>query len=175
MTFHRHRRRACRYTSAKFVVRGPRRYTIVEFPLLLDGLGLLRSLQYDVAQFNGAAPAPAAAPAAAAALSSSELRYACFRLTRQAAAFGVRVPRPGAGTVDVPGLDDLVAFIEGRFADAIATARGLVAGGIVDFASLGEMYVPGRDLLDRGLATGLFGVPTASACGVAPLRRGGSL
>ena len=162
MTCHR-RRHPCRYTSAKFVVRGPRRYTVVEFPLLLDGLGLLRSLQFDVAQFNGAT---AAAPAAAvAALSSSELRYACFRLTRQAAAFGVRVPRPGAGTVDVPGLDDLVAFVEARFADAIATARGLVAGGIVDFASLGEMYVPGRDLLDRGLATGLFGVPTASACG----------
>lgn len=160
MACHR-RRHPCRYTSAKFVVRGPRRYTVVEFPLLLDGLGLLRSLQYDVAQFNGAA----AAAAPAAALSSSELRYACFRLTRQAAAFGVRVPRPGAGTVDVPGLDDLVAFVEARFADAIATARGLVAGGIVDFASLGEMYVPGRDLLDRGLATGLFGVPTASACG----------
>jgi hypothetical protein len=156
--------RARRYTPARLTVRGPRRYTVVELPLLLDGLGLLRSLQYDVQQYNAAAAAAAAAggdKGAAAALSPSELRYACFRLTRQAAAFGVRVPRPGTGTVHIPGLDDLIAFTESAFANALSASRTLIAGGIVDFASLAELYVPGQDMLDRGLATGLFGVATA--------------
>ena len=72
-----------KYTAAKLQVRaGAKRggQTSVELPMLLDALGLLRALQYDVAQFNGAAAASAGSPP----LSQSELRYACFRLTRQA-------------------------------------------------------------------------------------------
>lgn len=161
---------AClRYSAARLVIRGPRRYTVVEFPLLFDCLGLLRSLAFDVARFNEAAAI------GTSAVSASELRYACFRLTRQAAAFGVRVPRPGVGTVEVPGLQDLIAFIERMFADAITGAQSLIAGGIVDFASLSELYIPGREMLDRGLATGLFGIPTALRVRACYYSRGKSL
>ena len=157
-----------KYTSAKLTVKGIKRLTTVEFSLLYDALGLLRSLQYDVAQYNSAAQS-------SGELSSSELRYACYRLTRQASAFGVRVPRPGTATVEVPGLQELVAFIEQRFADEIATARTLIAGGIVDFPSLAELFTPGTDLLDRGAATGLFGVPTAMRVRACYFSRGKSL
>jgi hypothetical protein len=145
---------------------GARRFTTAEFNLLYDGLGLLRSLRYDLDQFNRAA---------GASLSGSELRYACYRLTRQAAAFGVRLPRPGTETVEAPGLDDLIAFVEARFADDIAAARGLVTGGVADFAALAEMHTPGTDLLDRGLATGIFGVPTAMRVRACYYSRGKSL
>jgi hypothetical protein len=162
-----------KYTSARLAVKGARRTTTVELPLLYDALGLLRSLQYDVAEFNSAA----IAAAAGTPLSPSALRYACYRLTRQASAFGVRVPRPGTpgATVDVPGLDALVAFVEAENADAIAAARGLIAGGVVDFPALPELFRPGVDVLDRGAATGLFGVPTAMRVRASYVSRGKSL
>lgn len=156
-----------KYTSARLVVKGARRSTVVELSLLYDALGLLRSLQYDVEQFNSAAGDHA--------LSSSELRYRCYRLTRQASAFGVRVPRPGTSTVAVPGLTELVSYIESVYADALISARGLVAGGVVDFAGLAELFTPGRDMLDRGAATGLFGVPTAMRVRAAYYSRGKNL
>ena len=146
-----------RYTSARLAVRASGRTTTVELPLLYDALGLLRALQHDVASFNAAC----SAGGGAAQPPSSATRYACYRLTRQAAAFGARVPRPGTGTVEVPGLDELVAWVEAAHATQLAAAAALLAGGVVDFASLGELFRPGTDLLDRGAATGLFGVPTA--------------
>lgn len=155
-----------KYTSARMQVKGLKRFTVVEMALLYDALGLLRSLAYDVEQFNAASRG---------ALSPSELRYACFRLTKQASAFGVRTPRPGAGTVDVPGLAELIAFLETRYADEIAAARGLIAGGIADFQSLSELYLPGTDLLDRGACSGLFGVPTAMRVRACYYSRGKSL
>jgi hypothetical protein len=78
-----------KYTTAKLSVRGLKRTTSVDLRALTDALGLLRALRHDVAQFNAAASAP----------SPGEARYLAFRLTRQAAAFGVRVPRPGEGVV----------------------------------------------------------------------------
>ena len=103
------------------------------------------------------------------------LRYACYRLTRQAAAFGARVPRPGTGTVHVPGLDELVCWIESRHSTQLDAAAALLAGGCVDFASLAELFAPGRDVLDRGAATGLFGVPTAFRARGGYFTRGKSL
>ena len=144
-------------TATKLAMRGPRRVTSCAWPALYDALGLLRSLQYDVRAFNSAHEAAAAG----APLPPSALRYAAFRLARQAAAFGVRLPRPGAAAAAVPGLDALVAEVEARHAEPLALARALLAGGLVDFAALGELHAPGTDLLDRGLATGVSGVPTA--------------
>jgi hypothetical protein len=57
--------------------------------------------------------------------------------------------------VTVPGLDSLVSYIEMEHAEAIATARSNVAAGLVDFDSLQEYFVPGRRVVDRGVATGL--------------------
>jgi hypothetical protein len=107
----------------------------------------------------------------------SELRYGCFRLNRQAAAFGVRLPRVGTSTstVSVPGLDDLVEFIESQFSSQIVASKTLISGGVVDFASLFELFQPGVDLLDRGLTTGFYGVPTAMRCRASFLSRGKSL
>jgi hypothetical protein len=155
-----------KYTSAKLQVKGMKRTTVVELALLVDALGLLRSLQYDVSQFNSAC---------GSSMSPSEVRYACYRLTRQASAFGVRVPRPGSGTVVVPGLDALVAHVEACHADQIAAARGLIAGAVVDFASLAEFFRPGVDVVDRGACTGIFGVPTAMRVRAGYFSRGKSL
>ena len=160
-----------RYTAAKLAMRGARRLTTCEWPALYDALGLLRSLQYDVRAFNSAHEASAAG----APLPPAALRYAAYRLTRQATAFGARLPRPGAAAVAVPGLDALVAEVEARHAEALALARGLLAGGSADFAALGELFAPGADLLDRGLATGAFGVPTAMRCRACYYARGKTL
>ncbi len=164
-----------KYTSARLTVSSRSRVTAVEFSLLYDALGLLRSLQYDVLQFNRA---NACEPESSDML-PSELRYCCFRLNRQAAAFGVRLPRARssahAAPLVVPGLDDLVHFIESQFSSQIEAARTLIAGGVVDFASLCELFRPGADLLDRGLATGIYGVPTAMRCRACYVSRGKSL
>lgn len=160
-----------KYCGARLAVRGSSRSTTVPLPLLYDALGLLRSLVYDAAEFNRAA----AAAASGAPLPASDLRYACYRLTRQAAAFGVRVPRPGTGSVEVPGLDALVAAVEREYADALETGRAMVAGGVVDFASLPVFFTPGADVLDRGAATGMFGLPTGMRCRACYVSRGKSL
>ena len=158
-----------KYTSAKLSVKGSRRTTSCDFNTLYDALGLLRSLQYDVAQFNSAVSPPTP-------LTLSEARYATYRLSRQASAFGVRLPRASSGSsVAVPGLDALVALVESKYADALCGARALISGGVVDFAGLGELFVPGVDLVDRGAATGIFGVPTAMRVRACYTSRGKSL
>ena len=43
------------------------------------------------------------------------------------------------------------------------------------FASLGELFVPGADLVDHGAATGLFGVPMAVRVRAGYYSRGKSL
>jgi hypothetical protein len=124
-----------KYTAARLNVTpgGPgkpaTKSTFVEFSQLFDALGLLRSMQYDVTRFNAAA-------AAAATMTQSELRHACYRLSRQASAFGVRLPRAGAGVIRVDGLDELIRLVEDRYEAQIASARGMVTSGIVDFASV---------------------------------------
>jgi hypothetical protein len=162
-----------KYTSARLTVLPGRRVTSVEFSLLFDAIGLLRSLQYDVSQFNRVAQCITDS----VEILPSELRYCCFRLNRQAAAFGVRLPRVGhaTSTVMVPGLDDLVAFIESQFSAQIIASKTLISGGVVDFASLSELFRPGVDMLDRGLTTGIYGVPTAMRCRASYLSRGKSL
>lgn len=156
-----------KYTAARLTVKpGRRGVTTIELSRLFDALGLLRSLRYDVACSNAAAEAR---------LPPSELRYACFRLNRQAAAFGVRVPRPGTGIVTVPGLDELVAHVESAHAQQLDISRTLLAGGVCDFESLAELFTPSADLLDRGAATGLFGVPTAFRVRACYFSRGKSL
>jgi hypothetical protein len=162
-----------RYTSARLTAKASGRTTTVERALLYDALGLLRSLQHDVAAFNAAAGG--CGEGSEPPLTGSALRYACYRLTRQAAAFGARVPRPGTGTVHVPGLDELVCWIESRHSTQLDAAAALLAGGCVDFASLAELFAPGRDVLDRGAATGLFGVPTAFRARGGYFTRGKSL
>ena len=157
-----------KYTSAKLNVKGIKRLTTVDLPLLYDALGLLRSLVYDVEQFNYAADN-------VTTLSTNEIKYCCYRLTRQASAFGVRVPRPGTGKVDVPGLTELITFIEAHKADELVTAQTLLKNGIIDFQSLAEYYKPGTDLVDRGAATGIFGIRTAMRVRASYFSKGKSL
>jgi hypothetical protein len=157
-----------KYTSAKMTVKpGGRRLTTVETHLIYDALGLLRSLRYDLNEFNSVANRTD--------LDQSDIRYACYRLTRQASALGVRMPRAGSGTVSIPGLDELMSFVEARYKEQIASAQALISGGVVDFQSLAEFFTPGVDLLDRGAATGLFGVPTAMRVRAGYYSRGKSL
>jgi hypothetical protein len=162
-----------KYTSARLTVLPGRRVTSVEFSLLFDALGLLRSLQYDVQQFNLVAQHISESKT----MLPSDMRYCCFRLSRQAAAFGVRLPRAGSSsaTAAVPGLDNLVQFIESQYCSQIEASRTLISGGVVDFASLSELFRPGVELLDRGLTTGIYGVPTAMRCRACYLSRGKSL
>lgn len=162
-----------KYTSARLTVLPGRRVTSVEFSLLFDAIGLLRSLQYDVQQFNLVARQISDSHD----VPPSELRYCCFRLSRQAAAFGVRLPRVGTSSAiaHVPGLDELVEFIELQYCSQIEASKTLISGGVVDFASLSELFRPGAELLDRGLTTGIYGVPTAMRCRACYLSRGKSL
>jgi len=159
-----------KYTSATLKVTAGRRVTRVEDNLLWDALGLLRSLRYDVEQFNEAARPPAGG------YSRSEIRYLCYRLMRQASSFGVRLPKAGEGVVAVRGLSELIAHVEtSTSADALETARATVRGGLVDFASLSELFTPGKDLVDHGAATGLYGVPMAVRVRACYYGRGKSL
>ena len=159
-----------KYTPAKMQIKGIKRTTSAEFSALFDALGLFRSLQYDLLQFNSIASS------SSATLSSpSEMRYASYRLMRQASAFGVRLPKPGSTTVSVPGLEELLSLIEDKYKDELNIAQGMVAGGICDFNSLCELYKPGTDLVDRGASTGVFGVPTAMRVRASYYSRGKSL
>lgn len=126
----------------------------VELKRLYDALGLLRSLQYDVKQFNDAA-----CSATDGIMSPGELKYACFRLSKQAAAFGVRLPPVGEGKVKVEGLDAFVQYIEDQHADMITAARSTIEAGMVDFDSLQEYFQPGKEFVDHGVGTGIT-VPT---------------
>jgi hypothetical protein len=110
----------------------------VEISKLYDALGLLRSLRYDVECYNNVRPLT---------------KYARFRLSRQAAAFGVRLDDDMV--VSVPGLDSLITYIEQHYAESIATARTTIAAGLVDFDGLAEYLTPGTVVVDRGVATGI--------------------
>jgi hypothetical protein len=106
-------------------------------------LGLLRSLRYDVECYNNVVRP------------SLTKKYTRFRLTRQAAAFGVRLDDTDTVVVFVPGLDSLIAYIEQHHVEAIATARTTIAAGLVDFDGLAEYLTPGTVVVDRGVATGI--------------------
>ena len=158
-----------KYTSAKLSFIGGRRRTVVEDKLLWDALGLLRSLSYDVKQFNTAADG--------GGRTRSETRYLCYRLMRQASSFGVRLPKAAEGVVAVDGLDELIAHIEThpKHKEHMEVARATVRSGLVDFASLAELFAPGADLVEHGAATGLFGVPMGVRVRACYYSRGKSL
>eukprot|EP00567_Pseudictyota_dubia_P001989 CAMPEP_0197468342 /NCGR_PEP_ID=MMETSP1175-20131217/66030_1 /TAXON_ID=1003142 /ORGANISM="Triceratium dubium, Strain CCMP147" /LENGTH=1056 /DNA_ID=CAMNT_0043004439 /DNA_START=70 /DNA_END=3241 /DNA_ORIENTATION=+ len=63
---------------------------------------------------------------------------------------GVRPPVPDeGGRVDVPGLDDLIRFVETHCADMTEARRAMVAAGTYDFNSLGEWFRPGVRVVAR--------------------------
>ena len=147
-----------KYTAAKLQIVAGRRRTVVENALLHDALGLLRSLRYDAEQFNVAASDDGEPR------SRSETRYMCYRLMRQASSFGVRLPKAGEGVVAVRGLDELIAHVETgipAYCEQREVNLATVRSGLVDFGSLAELFTPGTDLVEHGVATGLFGVPMA--------------
>ena len=156
-----------KYTAARLQVKSGRQFTTVEFSRLWDAIGLLRSLQYDIQSFNSLASHKTN--------TQSESRYHSFRLSRQASAFGVRLPRVGESHVSAPGLDDLVALVESKNVHTMETAKAMIASGISDFESLSELFKPGEYLLDRGAATGLYGIPTAFLVRACYFTRGKSL
>ena len=160
-----------RYTAARIQVvrdraslRGSQQLVKIEVSKLYDALGLLRSLQYDVAEFNSVVTKE---------IPDALAKYKCFRLARQAAAFGVRMPPVGT-KVEVAGLDSLIQFIEEEKKDLIETARANIEAGIVDFDSLQEFFTPGRDLIDHGVGTG-FLTPTLMRSRACFYSRGKSL
>jgi hypothetical protein len=154
-----------KYTAARvqMVVQTREQIVKIEVDKLYDALGLLRSLQYDVAEFN----------TITTETPKSEAKYRSFRLTRQAAAFGVRVPPLGT-KIEVPGLDSLINYIEDQKQDLIAAARSNVESGVVDFDSLQELFSPGKDLIDHGVGTGTM-VPTMMRVRACYYSRGKSL
>jgi hypothetical protein len=122
---------------------------------LYDALGLLRSLQYDVHEYNSIKPTET---------NKTRIQYAAFRLQQQAAAMGVRLTPPGTQLVTVPGLDSLIQYLETQFQDTITSARSAISSGMVDFDGLQELYKPGHYYVDNGVGTGLAGVPTLMQC-----------
>ena len=131
--------------------------TKVEAKQVLDILGLLRALQYDLKQYNSSIGS-----AQGKSLSWNERKYACYRLIQQALSLGVKLTPPWqtpaetpARPVVIPGLDALVVYIEQTFAATLAHANETIQHGVVDFDSLMQLYQPGTDLLDRGLLSGL--------------------
>lgn len=130
---------------------------------LYDALGLLRALQYDVKLYNEAMAlnsAPDAETADARHARQSRVRVGTWRLLQQASSFGVRLPQADEGPVEVLGLDQLISTIESWYAEPIAHARRTVAEGAVDFDSLAELFTPGREVVEHGVATGVHGAPT---------------
>jgi len=126
--------------------------TKVDAAQLYDILGLLRALQFDVAEYNQAVEKHET-------MTSNERRYACYRLIQQAMALGVRLTAPWRQTerkaVAVPGLDELIVYLENEFKERLDHAKNNLEQGVVDFDSLMEFYRPGEDLLNHGLLSGL--------------------
>lgn len=132
---------------------------------LYDILGLLRSLQYDVTQYNTVVAAMNATGGGGGEtdiMSKDERRYACYRLRQQATTLGVRLPVPwqqqqqeAQKLIHIAGLDELVAYLEEEFQPRVDHARRTLEQGVVDFDSLMEFYRPGVDLVDYGLLSGL--------------------
>jgi len=141
-------------TSARMQGQGKGKPSVtkVDAEQVFDILGLLRALQYDVSGFDKAANE-------GDTLSKNERKYACYRLMQQAMVLGVRLTPPwqhqGDQAVTVPGLDDLVMYIEKLFHDRVTHAKTNLEHGVVDFDSLFEFFRPGVDLLDYGLLSGL--------------------
>jgi len=153
-----------KYTAARVQVTGREQIVKIEVDKLYDALGLLRSLQYDVNEFNSVT----------VETPKAEAKYRCFRLTRQAAAFGVRLPQISAQKIKVPGLESLINYIETMKQELVEVARSNVASGIVDFDSLQEFFTPGKDLVDHGVGTGIM-VPTLMRVRACYYTRGRSL
>lgn len=152
-----------KYTGARLQIKGIQKFVRIEVSKLYDALGLLRSLQYDVLQFNSVEESS----------DPNEAKYACFRLSRQASAFGVRLPSIGT-KIQVGGLDSLVSYVEDHNKTAIQVARDTIASGVVDFASLQEFFVPGKELIDHGVGSGVM-VPTLMRTRACYYSRGKSL
>ena len=158
-----------KYTSAKveFIAYGERKLrravVKVDKDQLWNALGLLRSLQYDVACYNRVVEdyhrnQQEVQTIASTLLDPSEAKYLSFRLTRQAAAFGVRMT-PQLGTkykIVVAGLDSLVQFIQDHNKERIEAAQANIEAGLIDFESLQEFFQPGQVFVDHGVGTGVM-------------------
>mmetsp|Transcript_15847 Transcript_15847/g.42635 ORF Transcript_15847/g.42635 Transcript_15847/m.42635 type:complete len:746 (-) Transcript_15847:1043-3280(-) len=155
-----------KFTNARPTMSGGRRVTKVEVKQLYDALGLLRALRADVDRYNEVmvqGPLAVDADDEARARHATRARLGTYRLLQQASNLVARIGALGdSAPVDVAGLDDLIAHVEGVYAAEIEYARQVVREGAVDFSSLAELYTPGRELVEHGAGTGLHGVPAGS-------------
>ena len=159
-----------KYTGARLQVKGyDNKFIKIDLPKLYDALGLLRSLQYDVDQFNSVSLDDTDKDA-----TTTTNKYKCFRLSRQAAAFGYRLPAAGTTKVEVLGLASLIEYIEQQNKPTIEAARQNIANGVVGFTDLQEYFTPGKVLVDHGVGTGVM-VPTLMRVRACYYSRGRSL
>ncbi|KAI9156062.1 hypothetical protein H9P43_009172 [Blastocladiella emersonii ATCC 22665] len=104
---------------------------------LLYALGKLRAVRLTVDEYN-----------ASLALDEDDgrKRYARHHASDLFSVLAFRPTDPAAPLV-VPGLAELIAAVEAHFATELATHRATVAAGSVEFAGLGELYVPGTTVV----------------------------
>eukprot|EP00041_Stephanoeca_diplocostata_P028793 m.832411 g.832411 ORF g.832411 m.832411 type:complete len:1042 (-) comp23438_c1_seq10:178-3303(-) len=168
------------YTAARPKVKAYGRWTELNPRSLYNILGLLRSLQYDIACYNTAmtmikeanestvvamgtnSASPAASSHAAPTPSDSAriaqtVQYLSKRLLQQLNQFGVHISDASTDHVVADGLDALIAWVETRYAPVLSASRTLLDAGSADFDALPLLFAPGTEVLDKGLATGVTG------------------
>eukprot|EP00977_Amphora_coffeiformis_P018012 scaffold6090_cov168-Amphora_coffeaeformis.AAC.2 len=139
--------------------------TTVEVTHLYDCLGLLRALQYDVQQYNQSILSGTTTTS-----TDEEARYLSYRFQRQATAHGFKLM--DGMHVEIPGLDELVSYLQERFADKIQWARTMMKEEALEYETLAEYYAPGQVFVDTGLLSGLAGAKFVTKCRSSYYRRG---
>jgi len=139
------------------------RALVVDMRTLYCNLGALRAVRYDVDRYNQSLDYEAMVFGGGGDGEEEDERTATllsFRFQQQCRTWGFRQPEHMPAVI--PGLDALIALIETAHADAIGSARELIAGGGADFDALAELHQPGTEVVDTtGLLTGFFGSPAA--------------
>jgi len=114
----------------------------VEAKDLYDSLGGLRGVQVARNLYNRTCdPTPK--------MSEQEICSKRKPLLELWNSLGIRVPSRPNDTVDIPGLDDLVTFIEQSNEKELAAIQECVKVGMYDFDSLGELYKPGTRVVAK--------------------------
>ena len=145
------------------LVKGGPNVILVETERLYDCLGLLRAVQYDIQQYKESLLEEK--------LGTEESRYLCNRLSLQAKMLGVKLDEPSS-PIEVPGLDELVWYLQYTYSDKIERALSLIEEGTLEYDSLAEYFKPGLDFVDTGLLSGLAGSKCITKCRSSYFKRG---
>ena len=71
-----------------------------------------------------------------------------------ARSIGMKLPKEFDTKVSIPGLDELIVFIEKRFEEDITQIQNLLQDGFYDFDSLALMYQPGSRVVAKNAGGG---------------------